>query len=149
MPHTVSNQLAQTILLRENTIMNIQWNTVTWYSKLAALLFFLIVFPMIAFGIGREYQKTVQFLAYTTKPTQPQNTEAAKKQYSGIRGTTNPESLVAIKHENGGYSETVSNSDGSFIIFLNPGTYVVKTPQAETEVEVTTGTMSKITLIQK
>ena len=35
----------------------IQWNKVTWYSKLLSIVFLILVLPVIAFYIGREYQE--------------------------------------------------------------------------------------------
>jgi hypothetical protein len=35
--------------------MKIIWNKVTWYSKLAALILFLIVIPCLTFYIGVKY----------------------------------------------------------------------------------------------
>jgi hypothetical protein len=35
----------------------IEWNKVTWYSKWASLLFFLIAFPILTFFIGTKYQE--------------------------------------------------------------------------------------------
>jgi hypothetical protein len=40
----------------------IKWNEYTWYSKMAAIIFFLGIFPMITFYIGMEYEKTNEVL---------------------------------------------------------------------------------------
>jgi len=37
--------------------MEIQWNEVTWYSKLAAILFFVGVLPVLTFFMGMEYRE--------------------------------------------------------------------------------------------
>lgn len=37
--------------------MEIQWNEVTWYSKLAAILFFVGVLPVFTFFMGMEYRE--------------------------------------------------------------------------------------------
>ncbi len=42
--------------------VEIEWNKVTWYSRLLALVLFLGVIPAIAFYIGVEYQKTIKYL---------------------------------------------------------------------------------------
>jgi hypothetical protein len=34
-----------------------KWNEVTWYSKLAAIIFFLGIFPVLTFYIGMQYQR--------------------------------------------------------------------------------------------
>lgn len=36
----------------------IKFNEVTWYSKLAALIFFIVVLPALTFYIGVQYEKT-------------------------------------------------------------------------------------------
>jgi len=38
----------------------IKWNEYTWYSKLAALIFFIGVLPCLTFYIGMQYEKTIQ-----------------------------------------------------------------------------------------
>lgn len=38
--------------------MSIEFNKVTWYSKLLALIIF-ILFPIIGFCLGMQYQKAV------------------------------------------------------------------------------------------
>lgn len=35
--------------------MNIEWNKVTWYSKLAAIVIFIGIFPALTFYIGKQY----------------------------------------------------------------------------------------------
>lgn len=35
--------------------MKIIWNEVTWYSKLAAVILFLVIVPCITFYIGFKY----------------------------------------------------------------------------------------------
>lgn len=37
--------------------MEIQWNKVTWYSKLAAIIFFVGVLPVFTFFMGMEYKE--------------------------------------------------------------------------------------------
>ena len=39
--------------------MSIKWNKYTWYSKLGALILFILVIPVISFYIGMQYQSTV------------------------------------------------------------------------------------------
>lgn len=53
--------------------MKIEFNKVTWYSKLGAAILFLVIVPILAFYIGRQYQlvfpasKGGQFIANYTK----------------------------------------------------------------------------------
>lgn len=35
--------------------MKIEWNRVTWYSKLGAIILFFVVIPVLAFYIGEQY----------------------------------------------------------------------------------------------
>ncbi len=37
----------------------IKWNKVTWYSKFAAVIFFLLILPIWTFCLGRYYEKTL------------------------------------------------------------------------------------------
>ncbi len=43
----------------------IVWNRVTWYSRYLALIFFTILFPLWAFYLGTEYQKTISEIRYS------------------------------------------------------------------------------------
>ena len=47
--------------------MKIEFNKVTWYSKLLALVLFLVVIPWLAFYIGEQYQivKSQNFISDT------------------------------------------------------------------------------------
>jgi hypothetical protein len=40
--------------------MSIQFNKVTWYSRLLALILFLGIIPLIAFYIGTQYETAEQ-----------------------------------------------------------------------------------------
>lgn len=44
--------------------MRVQFNQVTWYSRLLTFLFVFGVFPVIVFVIGKRYQETVMVLSY-------------------------------------------------------------------------------------
>ena len=47
--------------------MKIQWNVVTWYSKLLAVILFIGALPVWTFYIGTQYQQTKDILA--TEPS--------------------------------------------------------------------------------
>lgn len=49
--------------------MSIQFNTVTWYSKLGAVILFILVVPTLTFYIGRKYQETVTLLEQSEVPS--------------------------------------------------------------------------------
>jgi hypothetical protein len=40
--------------------MKIEWNRVTWYSKLSALIVFVVIFPVVTFAIGVQYGMVVE-----------------------------------------------------------------------------------------
>jgi hypothetical protein len=42
--------------------MTIQWTTITWYSRLAAIIFFVGILPVLNFYIGVKYQETTTAL---------------------------------------------------------------------------------------
>ena len=42
--------------------MNIEFNKVTWYSKLGAIILFLLFLPMLTFYIGMQYEKTSEII---------------------------------------------------------------------------------------
>jgi hypothetical protein len=44
--------------------MNIKWNKYTWYSKLAAIIFFIAILPAWTFYIGIQYEKTKVDITY-------------------------------------------------------------------------------------
>ncbi len=48
-------------------LSTIEFNKVTWYSKLAALLFFIIVMPVWMFYVGVQYEKTILSLRESKK----------------------------------------------------------------------------------
>jgi len=45
--------------------MIIKWNEVTWYSKLGAVILFILVVPVLTFYIGRKYQETITIINTT------------------------------------------------------------------------------------
>ncbi len=59
--------------------MNIQWKEHTWYSKLAAVVFFLLVLPALAFYIGVEYEKTREINTLTESQTHMENPKITKE----------------------------------------------------------------------
>lgn len=46
--------------------MNLRWNEVTWYSRLGAILLFLVVVPIISFVVGERYQEVQNLQAPTS-----------------------------------------------------------------------------------
>ena len=145
-----------------NTYMSIQWNHVTWYSKLGALILFIIVVPAITFIIGKEYQKTIDVLEQSelsdfkeTKEVWNQSNNASVAPVdSGISGTVikkecksvdpkvcnnlaTPLIVKTIKGKT--VTHTVSRNDGKFLLLLPPDTYQIssmKNKSAATNVTV-------------
>jgi hypothetical protein len=56
--------------------MSIKFNEVTWYSKLGAVILFLLVVPILTFYIGREYEATVIALKEAGPVTAPVKTSS-------------------------------------------------------------------------
>ncbi len=48
--------------------MNIQFNVVTWYSKLLSIIFFIAVLPALTFYIGRQYELATNIQAGPSDP---------------------------------------------------------------------------------
>jgi cytoskeletal protein RodZ len=46
--------------------MKIKWNQYTWYSRAAAIIFFIAVLPVWTFYMGIQYQKTADSLENAT-----------------------------------------------------------------------------------
>jgi hypothetical protein len=50
----------------------IEWNEYTWYSKLGAIILFILVVPVLAFYVGVQYEETLETLdSSNTYPTIP------------------------------------------------------------------------------
>ncbi len=62
---------------------HLEWNKVTWYSKLGALILFVVVIPVLTFVIGREYEKTISALKSV-------NTLTASSQVSSVYAAVAP-----------------------------------------------------------
>ena len=54
-------------------MIQIKWREYTWYSKLAALIFFVLVLPGLTFYIGVQYEKTNNYLKEIEKQSNIQN----------------------------------------------------------------------------
>ncbi len=76
--------------------MQIEFNKVTWYSKLGALILFIFVIPSLTFYIGRKYEEVQNLSIYTEIP----------------------DSKI-IKSLNSDYLNSTYNIDGETIILKN------------------------------
>jgi hypothetical protein len=82
--------------------MKIQWNKVTWYSKLIALVLF-VALPFIGFYYGTQYGKTVALLGQA--PTTSISSSTASVNYPGSAYYNNPaEWQVDANNTSGGFS---------------------------------------------
>lgn len=139
--------------------MIIEWNKVTWYSKLGAVILFIFVVPAITFIIGKEYQKTIDVLedsgGYYQRVSSQRHHAKGKVLTptitSGITGTItmgnacpkNDSSSNACKSpslatplivkdtKGKTVTHTVSRNDGKFFLLLPPDTYKIGVASAE------------------
>jgi hypothetical protein len=58
--------------------MAIQFKTVTWYSKLGAVILFIGVIPALTFYLGQKYQETIDVLAGTNAQVTSQTIQSKK-----------------------------------------------------------------------
>lgn len=80
----------------------ITWNTVTWYSKLLAVLFFIGVLPAWTFYIGMQYQATKDVVESLNK-----------RETINIPASEQKNEVVFLHRDNEVLSLYVINTDGS------------------------------------
>lgn len=140
--------------------MNIVWNRVTWYSRLLAVIFFVIVMPILAFYIGTIYeetklslettafsvvapQSTVSTITDVTNTQRSEGTPVTTPTPSGIQGIlkekpcldTDPtcadsHTVIIVKGNQGIVTQTTVPANGKFVLYLDPGTYMLS-PSAD------------------
>lgn len=71
----------------------IRWNKVTWYSKVIAVLLFVVVY-VIGFWLGTEYQSTADDLVSLQESRQQIAQEVGKRQASRVLGVTDDNRLA-------------------------------------------------------
>jgi hypothetical protein len=64
--------------------MTIKWNKYTWYSKWAAIVFFLLVLPVWTFYLGMQFEKTREIVSQAV----------SVEKYTMIAGTPLPASYA-------------------------------------------------------
>jgi hypothetical protein len=80
----------------------IKFNEVTWYSKLATAIFVLIVFPLMMFRVGMEYQKVLELnegtqIIQKTKTHNPKtNIDSEPSIKSDISTSTNQKPMPPV-----------------------------------------------------
>lgn len=85
--------------------MKIEWNKVTWYSKLIALALF-VALPFIGFYYGTQYGKTVAAIGQT--PVMTGATNAA--------GSGSANAVAAYYNDSAKWQTDANNTDGGFSI---------------------------------
>ncbi len=97
----------------------IEWNKVTWYSKLGAIILFVGVVPALAFYIGTQYQNTVDYSLITVPVSQEPNPviNISGIDYSSLSQAPVPD----INNEYEGVSTTTPllHDDGTVTYFKN------------------------------
>ncbi|MEO8637420.1 MAG: hypothetical protein ABI430_00775 [Candidatus Taylorbacteria bacterium] len=90
----------------------IKLNEVTWYSKLAAILFFLGVFPLLTFYIGVQYQKAQESISLSiSEPIAVPVVKVKKDAQKNVMDSAK-EVLVAFKNKDYQKLENLTSSDG-------------------------------------
>ncbi len=59
--------------------MNIKWNTVTWYSKLLSVIFFIAILPVWTFYLGMKYQEAKEVLQTSSTQSFNENPKLDQK----------------------------------------------------------------------
>lgn len=114
--------------------MKIEWNKVTWYSKLLAIILFLLAIPSLTFYIGKEYEKTLASYVLLPENQSPIST---------TKNDTNPEPPrygIVYMAENPGYVTPGCNDGGERFEYACVNDKVIKTSQVAKKkyIDVTT-----------
>jgi hypothetical protein len=90
----------------------IKFNEVTWYSKLAAVIVFLVIVPILAFYIGTQYQE-IKDSNSIVAPAQ-NHTPAVSEKNNGPKDVTSVAKSVLVALKNKDYStlENFTSSQG-------------------------------------
>ncbi len=96
--------------------MYIEFNKVTWYSKLGALILFIIIIPALTFYIGRKYEE-VKILNNSINTNISNKTVVSKVDYLNYTYTIDGDT---IKFKDGKADSEYETIFGKPIIFGNP-----------------------------
>jgi hypothetical protein len=96
------------LLVNNQNNMHIEWNMVTWYSKLCAIVFFFAIFSAWTFYLGMQYQEVLMLRAMaggdpSELPLQEQITRALEAQEQVFRRYPNSQ-VATYRSENLGLS---------------------------------------------
>lgn len=147
--------------------MSIILTKVTWYSRLLAVIFFLIGFPILTFYIGTVYEATkISLETYGATVVAPASSisklsasedaqaspVATTLLSSGIHGTVpHAEGSIIVKKGGSLITESTVPASGKFLLFLDPGTYTLSSDSnafAQATVVVKANMMASIMLSQ-
>ena len=148
--------------------MSIVLTRVTWYSRLLAVIFFIFGLPILTFYLGSQYeetklslesygvstiapQSTVTTLAPTKTNTQTNTQASPAVALSGIQGKTSATGSIIVKKGTTVITETMIPKNGSFVFFLDPGTYTLSSSNKtfnEATIIVKARMMASVTLSQ-
>lgn len=95
--------------------MSIEFNKVTWYSKLGAVILFLLVVPILTFYIGMKYQETVSVLRGVDSAVnveQSAQTNSSQTTFSDILNGTYTFDDQKITFVNGKSEQAIAGSAG-------------------------------------
>ncbi len=100
--------------------MDIKWNEYTWYSKTAAAIFFIIIFPIWAFYLGMQYLQTKEALESEIVPGTI-TTATTTTQVAGVSTTTPkvPESWTTQLNDKYGYSFKHPSERNTYNVYYN------------------------------
>lgn len=99
--------------------MNIQWNIVTWYSKLLAVIFFIIILPIWTFYLGMRYEEVVNVLSLFSNQTIP--TVSTNDRFNNTIISTSTTSILS-KTQTGISLNYIYPKNTSFVIEDFPST---------------------------
>jgi len=137
------------IMGNSKKVFGIEFNRVTWYSKLLAAIFILGIFPALVFYIGTQYEKVEQLLPTETvsyKSVQDVQVEKYQKALEAYKSTdVSKMEWRTYKSQSGGFEiqypknwVVKSNAAGPFLTFKDPSIDRYEGPSNEMEIAMGT-----------
>ena len=128
----------------------IEWNKVTWYSRLGALILFLGVVPALTFYIGMQYQLTLLSEHPPIVPIQFSGSKGSggnniSIQHQGVKDSTSPDGkYTAMRYSTEEYTGTyIVDAKGNLITSEYPGNVVSWFPDSTTDIVFVADSLSK------
>ncbi len=97
--------------------MSIKFNEVTWYSKLGAIILFILVVPVLTFCIGRKYQEVIDIQVVSVTNTSSPKHMAASPDHQGAVSPLSSTYHIDdqdVTLSNGSFEQSVEGSSGTF-----------------------------------